>query len=221
MKVMEMNKRMSGDGLAAHGLGGLSHVVLNRRYQQLLKKAMRCCGGPSPWQCRKQGEAHDLLALAQVCGRLDVKEIDMKGSFRAIVVMEAPVMLRPDHTGQCRLAEYAILGILYHEEAVSAALPGAAFVSVLAPNDLWYANVGSLDKGQPLCLGLTLPAAIPVKEIVLMAWGALTMQTVMIDERDSAGVLNADAARWWQDNLQRIPLTGEPFIRRQVDGRGD
>jgi len=43
----------------------------------------------------------------------------------------------------------------------------------------------------------------------------LSMQTVMIDERDSAGVLNSAAAKWWQQNLNRIPLTREPFIRRQ------
>jgi hypothetical protein len=50
-------------------------------------------------------------------------------------------------------------------------------------------------------------------EIVVMTYGALTMQSVMIDEQDSAGVLNRDAAHWWQQNLWRIPLSREPFIR--------
>ena len=39
------------------------------------------------------------------------------------------------------------------------------------------------------------------------------MQSVMFDEQDPAGVLNADAARWWQQNRDRIPLSREPFIR--------
>jgi hypothetical protein len=38
------------------------------------------------------------------------------------------------------------------------------------------------------------------------------MQTLKIDERDAAGVLNPQAARWWQQNTDRIPLTSVPFL---------
>jgi hypothetical protein len=38
------------------------------------------------------------------------------------------------------------------------------------------------------------------------------MQTAQIDERDPGGVFNAEAARWWQANVHRIPLSREPFL---------
>jgi hypothetical protein len=71
---------------------------------------------------------------------------------------------------------------------------------------------------QPLCLGARLPAGIRVKELVLMAYGALSMQTVMIDELDPAGVLNPVAARWWQANTDRIPLSRAAFLSPEDEG---
>ena len=61
-----------------------------------------------------------------------------------------------------------------------------------------------------------LPAGIPLKEIILMTYGALTMQTTQLDILDSAGVLNPFAADWWQRNTNRIPLSREPFLRSEV-----
>jgi hypothetical protein len=148
---------------------------------------------------------------------MDVKEIDLGGTFRAVFVLEAPVMLKPTSSEEPHLDHTAIIGLSYRREAVTTDQPGTSFVSILAPDNLWYANVGPVSKGQPLCLGLFLPAGIPIKELVLMTWGALCMQTTMIDEQDSAGVLNRDAARWWQQNLDRIPLTRDPFIRPSQD----
>ncbi len=45
-----------------------------------------------------------------------------------------------------------------------------------------------------------------------MAYAALTLQTFQFDAADSAGVYNDEAANWWQDNADRIPLTREPFL---------
>ena len=39
-----------------------------------------------------------------------------------------------------------------------------------------------------------------------MAHHALSMQTVTLDEMDPAGVMNGQAARWWQQNVRRIPF---------------
>ena len=91
--------------------------------------------------------------------------------------------------------------------------PGYAFVSILQPRPVWHSNV-SPDQNQVLCLGPQLPAGIPLKEIILMTYGALTLQTTQLDRLDPAGVLNPAAAEWWQHNTQWIPLTREPFLRR-------
>jgi hypothetical protein len=46
------------------------------------------------------------------------------------------------------------------------------------------------------------------------------MQTVMVDELDPGGVMNAEAAHWWQANPGRIPLTTAPFLAPVRTGRG-
>ena len=61
-------------------------------------------------------------------------------------------------------------------------------------------------------LGATLPPGVRVKELVLMTYGALSMQSVMIDATDPAGVLNPEAAEWWQEIRNRLPLTSVPFL---------
>ena len=66
--------------------------------------------------------------------------------------------------------------------------------------------------GQVLCLGLSLPAGIRVTDLVILAYGALSMQTIQLDEGDSAGVLNPAAAAWWQLNRRLIPLSRDSFI---------
>ena len=67
-----------------------------------------------------------------------------------------------------------------------------------------------------IACGLTCPIANPlstaVREAVLASYAALTLQSVMIDELDPAGVMNKQAARWWQANTGRIPLTSTPFL---------
>ncbi|MHC4710269.1 MAG: hypothetical protein ACYTA3_07565, partial [Planctomycetota bacterium] len=59
----------------------------------------------------------------------------------------------------------------------------------------------------------SLPAGIPVSEIVLLSYGLLSMQSVMLDPDDSAGVMNVEAASFWQARLGDIPLSDEPFLR--------
>ena len=66
--------------------------------------------------------------------------------------------------------------------------------------------------GEACIKSKALPAGIPCKEIVLLCYLALTMSNFQIREDDSAGVYNADAARFWQANTHRIPLTREPFL---------
>jgi hypothetical protein len=164
-------------------------------------------------------EARDLLALAQLSGRLIVHWLDLSAGLRAKVEMAVPVPCLPDPAGALQVAPRALLGLIYPPEAIIMPSPGYAFVRVLMPRPVWHSNV-SPDSDQVLCLGPRLPAGIPLKEILLMTYGALSMQTTQLDLMDPAGVLNPAAADWWQRNAQRIPLTREPFLRTEVPHGG-
>lgn len=200
-------------GIVHGGLTALAKVPLCPLYTQLLEAALKTSTGPSWWRCRKEIEARELLALTQISGRAIVRELDLTESIRAIIHAEFPVPRLPEGADAIEVANEVILGIRYSETAVRSPQPGFAFVQVLHPDHVWLANVAA-GHIQPLCLGATIPAAIPLRDLLIMSFGALTMQTIMIDETDSAGVLNAPAAKWWQRNLHLIPLCKEPFIRR-------
>jgi hypothetical protein len=207
-----INKKIKAPGGI---LNSLDEVLLSKRRQDMLDEVTKTMQGPHFWKARKQEEARELLALEQISqGRFEVKEIDAAESLRAIILMKVPVPLRPDNDEKLKLAEEVILGLTYRKEAVILPQPGFSFVQIFSPNNLWHANIGGPEHGQPLCLGLRLPAAIQIKDILLMTYGALSMQTIMINEMDQAGVLNPNAAKFWQQNMDKIPLTSEPFIRK-------
>jgi hypothetical protein len=193
------------------GLAALAAVTLSAENQRVLEGAMHVAGGPPVWRCRKQAEARDLLALAQVAPRLKVGWVDLAADLRALLFLRVPVPCRPGAAGDLVLAPQAVLGLTYPQEALRQPLPGYSFLQVLAPGDVWHANV-AFGPVRPLCLGAALPAGTRVKELVLMAYGALSMQTVQIDEQDGAGVMNAEAAQWWQKNTARVPLSRAPFL---------
>ena len=118
----------------------------------------------------------------------------------------------PDPGGTLEVAREALLGITWPVEALGQRLPGYAFVQAIAPR-IWHPNVGPPDVPiQRVCLGSSLPAGVRVSEILLMSFGALTLQSVQLDPRDSAGVLNPLAAVWWQQHTHLIPLSRVPFL---------
>jgi hypothetical protein len=196
------------------GLAALAEVPLGDRYRHMLDEASAAAGGSPMWCRRKKAEARDLLALAQISGRLRVDMLDLGEALRALMWLRAPIPCQPGEGGGLRVADGALLGLTYPEEAIRQQLPGYAFVQILAPADPWHANVVK-PPVRMLCLGPRLPAGVRVKELVLMAYGALTMQTVQFDEFGSIGVFNLEAARWWQQNQHLIPLTREPFLRAE------
>jgi hypothetical protein len=198
------------------GLNALTQVVLNDRNQRLLDGALRTNGGDPPWRARKAAEARDLLALSQIAPprRFQVYSLEMSVALRALLWMQVPVACRPDQGGGLRIADHALLGLTYPRAAICQPFPGTAFMQILEPAEVWLPSVGAI--GQPLCLGTQLPCGIPAKELVLMTYGALSMQTIQIDEQDPAGVLNAEAARWWQAASSSIPLSRTPFLKSDM-----
>jgi hypothetical protein len=203
----------------APGLADLDRVVLAHETQAQLDGVAAMAGGDPAWRARKRVEAHQLLALAQIAGpeRLAVHMLDLEDDFRAVIRLNAPVAMEPDGDGDLRVADGAILGINYARVALAQPMPGFAFVRLLVPPaGAWYPNIGGA--GQLVCLGASLPAGIPVTELVLGTWGVLTMQAVMLDPDDHAGVMNGQAAAWWSARADRMPLAAEPFLRQAPAG---
>ncbi len=195
----------------AGGLAELEKVRLGHRYQQMLEGAAATCGGPRFWRDRKGAMTRNVLALAEISPRFGVQNVDMRETLKIRAMMRVPVPLRPDADGRLRVANTAQLTLIYPQEALRQPLPGYSFVEMVRPLGVWHANC-SAEPVQLLCLGAELPAGIRLTNIVLMTYGALSMQTTMLDERDAAGVMNPDAARWWQENTALTPLSQALFL---------
>ena len=174
--------------------------------------ALRLANGGDPaWQMRKLREAHELLALGQIAwNRMTVVKLELFRELRAILALNCPIPCRPDGNNRLRLARGALLGMRYGDEAVRRPQPGSAFFQIFEPHHVFHASVHQPE--QTLCLGASLPAGIRVRELVLLAYAALSMQTVQVNEFAPTGVMNLEAATWWQQNLERVPLTREPFL---------
>jgi hypothetical protein len=196
------------------GLVNLASVELSPPNQRRYEHAMRGCAGSPIYRRRKLVEARSLFQLSELApaGRLVITTCDLTSTLRVSMKLKVPVP-HLDESGEFRVLHAAWIGLSYPEAALSQALPGYAFINLLLPSRVWSANVGMDLPGQPLCLGASMPVGIPCVELVLAAYGALSMQSVMIDERDAAGVLNPGAARWWQQNMHRVPLTRRPFLQ--------
>jgi hypothetical protein len=199
----------------APGLANLDQVELTGPYRMLYDRAAESAGGGGGWLSRKKSEARKLLALAQIAGsgRMDVLSLDLVDDLRAMISLTVPVPMTPDADGAIRVAPGAVLGVTWSQVSLPQPIPGYAPVTLLSPDHgAWHPNIGSV-LGQRLCLGSSLPAGIPVSEIVLLSYGLLSMQSVMLDPDDSAGVMNAEAASFWQARLGDIPLSDEPFLQ--------
>jgi len=195
------------------GLSRLRTERLDPLLERKLEEGFRRAAGSPAWRCRKLAEARDLCLLSQIAParRLAVLSLDFREGLRAMLALRVPVPRRPAGEVSLVVDDLAVLGLTYPAEAIRMPQPGYRFVHVLSPSDVFHANVAA-GPVQALCLGASLPAGIPVREIVLAAYGALSLQSVQVDEYDPVGVLNVEAARWWQANPSRIPLTRTPFL---------
>jgi len=183
---------------------------LEPRLEAMLSAAAAANHGHAVWRARKLAEAEDLVAMARRAHRIVLEALDLGTSLRAVVRLTTPVPLLP-RAGALVTADRAVLGIRYPQEALLRRLPGTAFVQILYPAAVWLANAAA-GPFQVLCLGVDLPIGIRVTELVHLAYRALSVQEIQPDERDRAGVLNVEAARWWQQNRGLAPLTRAPLF---------
>jgi len=227
MTKAKVDKHKDGPG-SERGQGrlrGLADQRLSDEHQRLLDEAGRNLEGADPtrrYVLQRQGNA--LLALAErVPHRLRVRWLDLSpGDLRAVVEMPdatAPVRL----PGEEELGVLAgvVLGLRWSVEALLRPLPGHVFLHMRRPARIYHPNASfEPDAPSALCLGGSMPRRVPVSELVLGAWGLLTLQTLpAADVMDPAGVLNGEACVFYRDWMRnhpgRVPLTRTPFLSRK------
>lgn len=194
------------------GLSDLHRVPLLGQQQEGLERLQQAALGTPVWRARKQSEARDLLALERIAERMEVLALDATTKLRALIRLRAPVPCMPPGARDLVVEDQVDLVLLYPEEILRGPLPGYEIVEILVPRNVYHANVATRGLSQRLCLGANVPRGYPLREAVLASYAALTLQSVMLDELDPAGVMNGEAARWWQANTGRIPLTSAPFL---------
>ena len=194
------------------GLHDLASVELLPEQEAALERLRQVSLGSPIWRARKEAEVRELFALERIADRMQIRMIDPTTELFAVVALETPVACRAPGAEDIVVESQAELALLYPEAILRGPLPGHALVNILKPQHVYHANVGSLPSAQPLCLGANVPRGFPLREAILAAYGALSMQTLAIDEQDPAGVMRGDAARWWQANRERLPLSTEPFL---------
>jgi hypothetical protein len=201
----------AGSARQPRGLSDLSRRELDAGRLRRLEQALKQSGGDAPFRHRKACEAHELLALETVAppGRLAVLTLDLRLDFRAMLVLEVPVPRRPGPDGALRLAGRAVVGLVYRREAAFQALPGLEFLQILEPLDVFHPQAAPDGR---FCLGPSLPAGIRVVNIVALAYAALAMQTVQLDQYDPAGLLDPEAADFFQSHPGSLPLTPRAFL---------
>lgn len=199
------------------GISRLGDVVLNDAYQAHFEAALTSCLGSLPFRNRKRVEYHEFLALAQISGRITPIAANLEDGLQLIFALRAPVpVMGPE--GNLEIADQAHLHLSYREEATKYPQPGYSFVRILQPSGVWLPNVSAPSSAHPglpvqaICLGAALPPGIRVRELILMTFGALTLQNIQMNASDPAGIMNREASDWWQRNLPRIPLTTEAFL---------
>ena len=201
-----------GGNVGSPGLKQLKQVKLNPRNRAVLKSALKHCGGSPPIRNRKQAEAFELLAMSQIApaGRLAVEGLDLRENLRAMLALQVPVACQPKSDNELVLFNRALVGFTYPNEGFQRPLPGHAFFQIMLPRNVWLAQVKQPE--QVLCIAPQVPAGTRTAMLLLRLYGALSMQSIQVDIQDAAGVFNPDIAYWWQNNLDRVPLTTTAFF---------
>ena len=205
------------------GLHELSRVTLESPYAEVLASVEPTLLGTPTWVARKRVELRELIALAQFAPRrMVILGLDASTDIQALLALRCAVPCLTPGDADIHVEHEARLVVTYPDAILRGPLPGTGLVQIVEPQRVHHPNVGSgeafgpLDPGtfaaQPLCLGARIPRGLPLREALLMSYAALTLQSVQLDERDAAGVMNVEAARFYQHNPHHIPLSQETFL---------
>jgi hypothetical protein len=206
---------MTAPGAVARpGLADIPTLKLSPRNQEILDQVSGDMLGAAAWRRRKRAEVHGLLALSQLAPRLRVRQLDLRTELHAIVELEdTPVPCMKPGANAIEVARRAVLAIAMPAEILVRPIPGTYPVRVLEPGHVFHPNCGPANEPLPaLCLGAKVLRGTPLREIVLACYAALTLQAVGFDTMDPAGVMNRQAAEFFQSNTTLLPLTAAPFL---------
>jgi hypothetical protein len=161
-------------------------------------------GGRRAWRQWKRHEAGEILTLAQRASRLDLLDLDIAGDFHALYEIRMPVPREPVE-GRLQIGDRAVFHLRYVEEWLWSSPPGWAPLGVVFPSDVFHSNLAPQLAGA-ICLG-ELPPAIRPKELLLLGFFTVSLQTLSLDETDVHGVLNRQASEYYRRHPEYLPLT--------------
>lgn len=185
--------------------------------QELLERARANNNGERDWRLWKSLETAEVIDLFEQANqqqhtpRVEVLDIDFTGDLNMVFRVLMPVPRAPVN-GELQLATSALFHVHYEEHWRREAPDGWAPLGLIEPRDAFHTNV-NMDiphlRGA-VCLG-DLPPGVPLKELILMGYYALTLQNHVLDERDPNGILNLKACEFYRNHQEHLPLTHAGF----------
>ena len=130
---------------------------------------------------------------------------------RLVYGLLMPVPRRPNN-GRLVVGDRAVFHSVYQERWRVESPAGWQPLGLLHPSlDVFHPNMKPSIQGA-ICLGRKLPPGIPVKEIILLGFAALSLQTCTLDETDPNGVVNGVACEYFRQHEEYMPLTLAGFF---------
>ncbi len=174
------------------------------RHQALLEQGLAANGGGRAWREWKAAEARSVIDLAAAAERMEILALSLQGDFDLAYRIRMPVPRWPAN-GKLVIGSSAVFHLHYEEAWRHESPPGWAPLGLFDPLDPFHPNMRPALRGA-ICLG-HLPPGVPIKEIVLLGYYALSLQDRVLDESDPNGVLNPDACEFYRQHPEHLPLT--------------
>lgn len=187
--------------------------------QEILARAREKNTGKRPWQVWKSVEAEDVVnlfdqvnqqALAKAGEdsgqqpRVQLLDLNFSGDLNLVYGVRMPVPLWPVD-GKLQLGSSAVFHLQFREEWRWEAPAGWEPLGLFNPQGPFHPNMAPAMRGA-ICLG-TLPPGVSLKELVLLGYYALSLQSAVLDESDPHGVLNPQACEYYRNHPEYLPLT--------------
>jgi len=183
----------------------ISHSSLLPPVADLLRQASENNTGRRDWREWKQDQGQALADMISAAERMSLLDLCLDGDFNAVVAIRMPVPRWPKN-GRLRIGHRAVFHLHYEDRWRWEAPAGWMPLGIFEPPDIFAPNMAPSLRGA-ICLGKTLPAGIPVTEIIVLGYYAVTLQNRDMDETDPAGVLNVQACEFFRNRPEYLPLT--------------
>jgi hypothetical protein len=119
--------------------------------------------------------------------------------------------------GGVRIHHEARVSLRYPAEFLRGPIQGQALAAIEGPAHVLHPNVGSMPD-QRVCLGHSLPRGLPLRELVLMTYAALSMQAVELPSGEAGPMMNGAALVYWRMHAACVPLTNDTLFTDLVTG---